>query len=210
MTERLEQILDYYREKSDKIENERTEWMQQLHYIQQSVQNVHLKEREVLQKKIAIAEQQRALSESHILTIEEKLQELMIIKDNEELQRTREKDLIKIRELMSLAEDFKKDYKPRDVKVIDSRPKDTPKESLALQKTSKSRKNTSQTYVSKYKQSTKILKSNKSGKIKTIFLPHEDVNKLRGQIERLKQYKQDQRDMYTQCLNAYEKDKAIK
>ena len=111
---------------------------------------------------------------------------------------------------MSLAEDFKQDYKPRDVQVIDSRPKDTPKESLALQKTSKSRKNTSQTYVSKYKQSTKILKSNKSGKIKTIFLPHEDVNKLRGQIERLKQYKQDQRNMYAQCLNAYEKDKAIK
>jgi hypothetical protein len=50
MTERLEEILDYYREKSDKIEAERTEWLQQLNYMKQSVQNVHLKEREVLEK----------------------------------------------------------------------------------------------------------------------------------------------------------------
>ena len=50
MTERLEQILNYYREKSDKIEAERIEWLQQLNYIKQSVQNVHLKEREVLEK----------------------------------------------------------------------------------------------------------------------------------------------------------------
>jgi hypothetical protein len=50
MTERLEEILNYYREKSDKIEQERSEWLHQLNYIKQSIQNVHLKERELLDK----------------------------------------------------------------------------------------------------------------------------------------------------------------
>ena len=50
MTERLVEILEYYRDKSDKIETERNEWLQQLNYMKQSIQNVHLKEREVMQK----------------------------------------------------------------------------------------------------------------------------------------------------------------
>lgn len=36
MAERLEEILGYYREKSDKIEAERIEWLQQLNYMKQS------------------------------------------------------------------------------------------------------------------------------------------------------------------------------
>ena len=160
--------------------------------------------------KIHIAEQQRALSESHIMLIEEKIQEIALIKDNEELQRAKEKDLIKIQELMALADEFKKDYNPRNVNVIDSRPKNEKQESLGIQKNLKSKNNECQTYVSKYKQSVKVCRNKQSSKVKTIFLPHEDVNKIRGQIERLKQYKDDQRQLYTQCLNAYEKDKEIK
>ena len=146
--------------------------------------------------KILIAEQQRALSETHIRMIEEKLQEAMLIKDNEDLQRAREKDLIKIKELMTLVDEFEKGYNPRNVKVIDSRPKDEQRESLAIPKNQKSKNNSNETYVSKYKQSVKVCKNKQSGKIKTIFLPHEDVNKLRGQIERLKKFKEDQQEHY--------------
>lgn len=210
MTERLEDVLHYYRDKSDKIEQERTEWLQQLNYMKQSVQNVHLKEKEVLQKKIQIAEMQRGLSESHIMMFDEKLHELMLIKDNEELRKADEKDRIKIKELMALAEEYRTDNDPHKVKVSDSRPVNTKKESLAIERNNKSKKDSKQTYASKYKQSMKMCKNKQSGRIKTIFLPHEDVNRLRGQIERLKEYKEDQKKLYNQCLAAYEKDKKIK
>ena len=91
MSDRLIELLNYYREKSDKIETERTEWLQQLNFIKQSIQNVHLREREVLDKKVHIAEQQKALSESHIVLLDEKLNELKIVKDNEELKKINEK-----------------------------------------------------------------------------------------------------------------------
>mmetsp|Transcript_32697 Transcript_32697/g.28959 ORF Transcript_32697/g.28959 Transcript_32697/m.28959 type:complete len:364 (+) Transcript_32697:239-1330(+) len=142
--------------------------------------------------------------------IEEKLQEIMLVKDNEDLKRAKEKDLIKITELMTLANEFNKGYNPRNVKVVDSRPQEGKKESLALEKNQKNKKSSKQTYVSKYKQSVKVCKNKQSGKIKTIFLPHEDVNRLRGQIERLRKFKDDQKFLYTECLNAYEKDKDIK
>lgn len=43
-----------------------------------------------------------------------------------------------------------------------------------------------------------------------IFLPHESVNRLQTQIERLKIYKQSQSKLYQEALAAYSKDKAIK
>lgn len=134
MAERLIELLDYYRVKSDKIEAERTEWLQQLNLIKQSIQNVHLKEREVLDKKIQIAEQQKALSDSHLILLDEKLNELKIIKDNEELKRANEKDQIKIAELALLSKETKYGTDPRNVLITDSRPKDSKKASLAVDK----------------------------------------------------------------------------
>ena len=210
MTERLEEVLDYYRQKSDKIEQERVEWLQQLHYMKQSIDNVHLKERELLQKKIMIAEQQKALSDTHIIMFDEKLHELQLLKDNEELKKADEKDCIKIKELISLADESDTDVNPHRVKVTDARPKNNKKESLAIQPSSKSKQESKQTYVSKYKQSMNICKSSKTGKIKMIFLPHESVNKLQTQIQRLKLFKEQQKLLYIQTLAAYEKDKEIK
>jgi hypothetical protein len=210
MTERLEEILHYYREKSDNIQNERTEWLQQLNYIKQSIQNVHLKERELMDKKVTIAEQQKALSESHIMMFDEKLHELILMKDNEELKKAEEKDRMKIKELMSLTDDFKAKPEANSVTVTDSRPKNNKKESLGIERNTKSHKESRQTYASKYKQSMQVCKNKQSGKIKTIFLPHEDVNKVRMQIDSLRQYKEQQKKLYQQCLSAYDKDKNIK
>lgn len=134
MAERLIELLDYYRVKSDKIEAERTEWLQQLNLIKQSIENVHLKEREVLDKKIQLAEQQKALSDSHLILLDEKLNQLKIIKDNEELKRANEKDQIKIAELTSLSRETKYSADPRNVKITDSRPKDSKKDSLVIDK----------------------------------------------------------------------------
>jgi hypothetical protein len=144
------------------------------------------------------------------MMFDEKLHELMLIKDNEQLRRSDEKDKMKIRELMTLADEFKTDTNPHKVKVTDSRPQNSKGESLAIQRISKSKKDDRQTYASKYKQSMKVTKNHQGGKIKTIFLPHEDVNRLRGEIERLREYRDDQRRLYGQCLSAYEKDKDIK
>lgn len=141
---------------------------------------------------------------------DEKLHELMLVKDNEQLRRSDEKDKMKIRELMTLANEFKTSKDPHKVKVTDSRPQNSKKESLAIQRNTKTQKDTKQTYASKYNQSMKVTKTNQGGKIKTIFLPHEDVNRLRGEIERLREYKADQKRLYDQCLAAYNKDKDIK
>lgn len=210
MTEQLEEVLHYYRQKSDKIEEERVEWLQQLHFMKQSIDNVHLKERELLQKKIMIAEQQKALSDSHITMFDEKIHELQLLKDNEELRKADDKDCLKIKELMSLADETKKGTDPHRVKVKDARPKNTKKESLALQKSMKATVESKETFVSKYKQSMNVCKNNKTGKIKMIFLPHDSVNQLQTQIERLKIFRQNQKKLYTQALAAYEKDKTIK
>jgi len=91
MTERLEEILEYYREKSDKIEAERTEWLQQLNFMKQSILNTHLKEREVVDKKIQIAELQKALADSHIMLFDEKLQENSLMRENEQLKRAEDR-----------------------------------------------------------------------------------------------------------------------
>ena len=212
MAERLIELLDYYRVKSDKIEAERTEWLQQLNLIKQSIQNVHLKEREVLDKKIQIAEQQKALSDSHLILLDEKLNELKIIKDNEELKRANEKDQIKIAELASLSKETKYGTDPRNVLITDSRPKDSKKASLAVDKDADEKDKSEQwsSYVSKYKKSKNAPLGKQQGKIKTIFLPHEDVNKLKSEIQKLKEYKENQRKLYSQCLKAYQKEKEIK
>lgn len=103
-----------------------------------------------------IAEQQKALSDTHIIMFDEKLNELQLLKDNEELRKSEEKDCIKIRELMSLAEENSTDTNPHKVKVTDARPKNSKKESLAIQKSSKASKTSKETYVSKYKQSMNV------------------------------------------------------
>lgn len=41
-------------------------------------------------------------------------------------------------------------------------------------------------------------------------MPHEDVNKLKSEIQKLKEYKENQRKLYSQCLKAYQKEKDIK
>ena len=160
--------------------------------------------------KIQIAEQQKALSESHIMFFDEKLHELALVKDNEDLRKADEKDCIKIKELMALTKENNTAFNPHNVKVTDSRPRDLKKESLAIERNTKSKKESRQTFASKYKQSMQVCKNKQSGKIKTIFLPHEDVNRLRTQLERLREYKDDQRRLYTQCLAAYAKDQDIK
>lgn len=134
----------------------------------------------------------------------------MLEKDNEELREADERDAMKIKELSSTAEDYNVKKDPHKVAVIDSRPKNTKKESLAIERNTKSKKEFRQTYASKYKQSMKVCKNPQSGKIKTIFMPFAEVNKLRNKIDRLKQYRQDQKKLYQQSLAAYEKDKSIK
>ena len=111
---------------------------------------------------------------------------------------------------MALANENKTDNNPHKVKVTDARPKNTKKESLAIQRSSKSKLESKQTYVSKYKQSMKVCKNKQSGKVKMIFLPHESVNRLQTQIEKLKIFRENQKKLYGQALAAYEKDKQIK
>jgi hypothetical protein len=111
---------------------------------------------------------------------------------------------------MALADENKTDTNPHKVKVTDVRPKNGKKESLAIQRSSKSTAESKQTYVSKYKQSMKVCNNKQTGKIKMIFLPHESVNRLQTQIERLSIFRENQKKLYGQALNAYDKDKSIK
>ena len=122
------------------------------------------------------------------------------------------KDMIKISELRSLATETKTSIDPRNVKITDSRPKDSKKASLIIdrEKDEKSKEDAWSSYVTKYKKSKNVPLGKQQGKIKTIFLPHEDVNKLKSDIHKLKEYKDSQRKLYSQCLMAYEKDKDIK
>lgn len=87
MSESLENILGYYRDKIKNINGEKREWLEQLDQVKQHVSSVQEREIKAEGKKAQIAECQKALSETHIQLFDEKRLLLQQQRDNEVLKK---------------------------------------------------------------------------------------------------------------------------
>lgn len=189
MSERLESILDYYREKADQLEGERDEWLQQLSVVKQHVERVQGDEVIVGEKKEKIVELQKALSETHISIFDDKRHLMDLQKENGVLEKQHNEDCRKIEELLALTEDVNKlDSK---IHFKDCRHESEEVDgSVAISQSQKQRMQQKKNYIEKFEKIKKAAKKKHAGVIKTVFLPHEDVNRLRQEIEKAKAYKQ--------------------
>ena len=81
---------------------------------------------------------------------------------------------------------------------------------MAIDKSKQHKRDAKAAYVAKYKKNVKAVQQRKKGIMKTIFLPHEDVNRLRTEIERLNAYREVQRMLYEEFLAAFQKDREVR
>ena len=206
----MEEILKYYRQKLTALEGEKSEWFQCLEETRFKVTALHGKQDETLQKKIQLSELQKALSESHLAVYDEKRMLLGLQRENEMLVKQEMEDRRKIEELLALTEESK--APPGRTAFKDVRPESAgeARDSMAITKSSKQKRDAKTEYVSKFKKNAKAVQQRKKGIIKTIFLPHEDVNRLRQEIDRLNAYREVQRMLYEEFLAAFEKDREVR
>ena len=61
-----------------------------------------------------------------------------------------------------------------------------------------------------FKNKVGIVNKNSTGVIKTVFLPNEDMNKLRIEVEELKAFQKSQRGFYGEFLTAMDNDEVIR
>ena len=98
------------------------------------------------------------------------------------LKKIEDEDKRRIWELVALSQDFENETGLEPRIAEDWRPVDT----YEIDKSKTQRVNEKKEFVNKFHKTIKTAKARAQGKVKTIFLPHEDVNKLRVEIERLK------------------------
>lgn len=107
---------------------------------------------------------------------------MQLQRDNEVLLKIESEDKWRIKELLALSQDFENENPLDPVLPEDWRPNDT----LEIEKSKTQWFNEKKKFVNDYNKTVKTAKARASGKVKTIFLPHEDVNKLWIEIEWLK------------------------
>jgi len=48
------------------------------------------------------------------------------------------------------------------------------------------------------------------GIVKTVILPYDQINNLKGELEHLKQYRYAQKSLFEEAIQGYQKDKVIR
>ena len=132
----------------------------------------------------------------------------------------------RIKELRSLGQDIaQKSAQGQNVNFKDCRPADSKrsfplsKNEKALQKGSdglgtlsagKGSIETADTTRSLQSTSSVTEGGQAGGIVKTVILPYDEINNLKAECEYLKQYKQQQKDLFEEAIQGYQKDKVIR
>ena len=208
--------------------------------MRQQIENIHFAELESAQIKEHIAELQKALSDSHLSIYDEKQNYLQLHRHYELILQQQRNDKKKLEELHALKAEVEKQKKEaenqnfknfKDVRpqaLAEAALKNKTKvplnpgpstqavltNQLIAQKIKESETNTNKSEPVKAKgpSSSKSGHSNAttSGIVKTVILPHEDINRMNVQSQQLYAVLQQQEALFRDTVAGYQKDRSVR
>lgn len=235
--QQLLELLDFYRNKVDNQERERVEWLAQIEDLSHSIEHVHANEKQILDFKNQIAELQKATSDAHLAIFDEKNTVNCLRLDYEDLLKSERADMRRIKELQALKNEIvtqaamiRETQSVHKKSVNSARLNSTTDTRKALESTKHTINPSNSTHRSIQSSNSKSTQSkslhNKSssshrsnassivtptgGVVKTVLLPFDELNNLKAELEYLKQYKIQQKELFEEAIQGYHKDKVVR